>query len=471
MAAKNASFLDRDPPVLRIVTSSFPQAQQGIPYSHTAVAENGTLPYVWSISSGGLPTGLTLDPSTGTVSGTPTTVEVATFSLLVTDAGGHTAGETFVITVNVPTLTITTKRLPYAQVGVPYNVALQTMGGSGGLTWSVIGGGLPNGLNLTGSTGTITGTVTAGATPSHFLVQVTDGSGTDSQRLAIEIDPANMTLVRVRQDGSADCTSLTEALSAGNLPNPILQTHVIEIDDDGTYTENVSVLFNSQTGSEWLSIRSAYDRLPTLQAANTASHVIHVQSNNVELRGLHIDGAAAACGVKVDDGLSGAYIVNCILTNNQTAIQAVLSTGIYIINNTCYGQEGIFASGGASAIIANNVVYATGPWAIQSGSCTADYNLYHAPAGDIGFDTVNVYANLAAWQASGVGGDANSLEGDPLFVNSQGGDFHLLAGSPGRDNGSSDILNPFWLIPVTDAEGYARATGTGFDMGAFETQP
>jgi hypothetical protein len=39
----------------------------------TLVVAGGTSPYTWSISAGALPTGVTLDPTTGTISGTPTT--------------------------------------------------------------------------------------------------------------------------------------------------------------------------------------------------------------------------------------------------------------------------------------------------------------------------------------------------------------------------------------------------------------
>ncbi|MGI5182992.1 putative Ig domain-containing protein [Dactylosporangium sp. CA-152071] len=43
----------------------------------------------------GLPTGLTLNPSTGVVSGTPTTFQTANVTVTVTDAAGRTARATF----------------------------------------------------------------------------------------------------------------------------------------------------------------------------------------------------------------------------------------------------------------------------------------------------------------------------------------------------------------------------------------
>ncbi len=57
---------------LVITTVSLPAGTQSVPYSVTMGAAGGTPPYTWSIHFGSLPTGLTLNPSTGVISGTPT---------------------------------------------------------------------------------------------------------------------------------------------------------------------------------------------------------------------------------------------------------------------------------------------------------------------------------------------------------------------------------------------------------------
>jgi hypothetical protein len=59
-----------------------------------------------------------------------------------------------------PTLTITTASLTNGNVNAAYSAALQSTGGIAPITWSVIAGSLPTGLNLNGSTGTIMGTPT-----------------------------------------------------------------------------------------------------------------------------------------------------------------------------------------------------------------------------------------------------------------------------------------------------------------------
>jgi large repetitive protein len=60
-------------PALNIAnTSPLPTGAEGDAYSQTLVAFGGVLPYTWSIDSGALPPGLSLNASSGMVSGTPT---------------------------------------------------------------------------------------------------------------------------------------------------------------------------------------------------------------------------------------------------------------------------------------------------------------------------------------------------------------------------------------------------------------
>lgn len=56
---------------LSILTQGLDDGYAGIPYSNTLSVTGGTPPYKWSITSGSLPSGLTLNSSTGVISGTP----------------------------------------------------------------------------------------------------------------------------------------------------------------------------------------------------------------------------------------------------------------------------------------------------------------------------------------------------------------------------------------------------------------
>lgn len=71
-------------PVL-ILTTSLPAATVGVPYTAQLLAQGGTPPIVWSVISGALPNGLSLNGSTGMISGTPTAVGTSTFTVQALD--------------------------------------------------------------------------------------------------------------------------------------------------------------------------------------------------------------------------------------------------------------------------------------------------------------------------------------------------------------------------------------------------
>ena len=82
-ATASASVLTVE--LLQITTTSLPDPQVQTSYSATLTASGGMLPYVWSISSGNLPLGLSLDGSSGVISGVPTSTGSYAFTVEVSD--------------------------------------------------------------------------------------------------------------------------------------------------------------------------------------------------------------------------------------------------------------------------------------------------------------------------------------------------------------------------------------------------
>lgn len=83
---------DTPPPSLSCSCNNPPEGNVDIFYTHTFTATDGTPPYTWSLGSGSLlPLGLVLDPTTGTISGTPLQVGSFSFVIEVTDSLGLTA--------------------------------------------------------------------------------------------------------------------------------------------------------------------------------------------------------------------------------------------------------------------------------------------------------------------------------------------------------------------------------------------
>lgn len=81
-----------------IVSNSLPPAQAGVTYSATLQASGGTGPYTWSVASGSLPSGLTLN-SKGVITGATSQVGSFAFTPKVTDSSSQTAAATLSLSV------------------------------------------------------------------------------------------------------------------------------------------------------------------------------------------------------------------------------------------------------------------------------------------------------------------------------------------------------------------------------------
>jgi hypothetical protein len=157
-----------------------PDAETGSPYDFTFSTAG-----LSDVTATGLPSWATLDPVTGTVSGTPTAPGIFPVRVTATNAFG-TASVDVTITVYDP-LGIATTSLPGATLGSPYSVTLAGGGGAAPLVWSATG--LPNGLAISEG-GQLSGTPTVVGTAT-VDVTVTDARGrTASRELTLAVAPA-----------------------------------------------------------------------------------------------------------------------------------------------------------------------------------------------------------------------------------------------------------------------------------------
>ncbi len=155
-----------------------PDATRGAPYQQTLTAEGGTGARTFAVTSGSLPSGLTLS-SGGVLSGTSSSSGTSSFTVTATDAEGCTGARAYELTVSCG-LSFTPASLADATTGTPYGATFVASGGSGVVSFAVTGGALPAGLMLS-SGGNLSGTPSA--TGDHEVqITATDGGGCTASR-------------------------------------------------------------------------------------------------------------------------------------------------------------------------------------------------------------------------------------------------------------------------------------------------
>ncbi len=205
---------------LSISTTSLPSGTVNTAYGAQLAATGGSTPYAWSIVGGSLPANISLNASTGVLSGTPTAAATATFTVQVRDNQSNTAQRQLSITINpaTSTLQITTAALGAATRGSAYNQQLAATGGTGSYNWIVTSspGPLPSGLSLS-SSGMISGTPTVNGGFS-FTVQVTDSAQAAAQKLlslTVNVPPLSITTAAIPNATSGSLFTFQLAATGG----------------------------------------------------------------------------------------------------------------------------------------------------------------------------------------------------------------------------------------------------------------
>jgi hypothetical protein len=200
------------PPALSCVAAS--TGQVGVAYSSSLVATGGVGPYTYAITTGSLPTGLTLNATTGAITGTPTAAGSFPFVAQVIDARGTVAGTT------TTTCGITIAPPP-----------------AGTLTGTVFNDSNGNGVQDSGETG-FSGDAVTVTGPNSFSQQVT--TSTTGTFTLPNLPPGIYTVTPTPQPNNTVITSETVIISSGQTTTAPAIGYVPQSLISGTVTNSSS---------------------------------------------------------------------------------------------------------------------------------------------------------------------------------------------------------------------------------------
>jgi hypothetical protein len=188
-------------PLTLLNTSPLPNATVGTPYSFTFVPSGGTS---YSFSALNLPAGLSIDPATGQIFGTPTAAGTAFVTVGLTDLATLDSNSIF-YSMTIDPFAISPGVLPQATVNSAYPPQTLTASGCGSpCTWSALSSP-PAGMSLS-SGGVLSGTPTITNSGFSINVRASGPNGTVQRLVSIRIVSGTPSALSMSQPSFGDVT-------------------------------------------------------------------------------------------------------------------------------------------------------------------------------------------------------------------------------------------------------------------------
>jgi hypothetical protein len=219
-------------------TGSLPNGAEGTAYGPVQLsAAGGQPPYTWSLVSGTLPSGVTLDTTSGIIAGIPTSQGPFTVVLRVTDSfiqHGDSGSLTF--TINPPLPVINSPLTASGTVGTPFSYQITATNNP----TSFNAAGLPAGLSVVTNTGIISGTPASAGT-TNITLSAANSGGTGSATLVLTVNPAfTPPVITVQPSNLTVSVGSAATFTAGASGNPLPTVQWQKSADNGTTWSDIT---------------------------------------------------------------------------------------------------------------------------------------------------------------------------------------------------------------------------------------
>ncbi|MBI1760867.1 MAG: putative Ig domain-containing protein [Acidobacteria bacterium] len=213
-------------PTVTITPTALAAGTAGAAYSQPlSVSPAGS--YTFSLAQGNLPSGLTLNASTGVISGLPLVTGTYSFGIKAQLANGCNATQSYTLIINCPTVVLSPGSLPNGTTGTAYSQQLSAAPAGGNYTFAVSTGTLPAGLSLNAATGLISGTPSANGSSTFTVTATGFGGCAGSQSYTIMI-------------GSGGCPTISLPASLPNGKVGTLYNNYVTASPAGAYSYAVT---------------------------------------------------------------------------------------------------------------------------------------------------------------------------------------------------------------------------------------
>ncbi|MEO6920605.1 MAG: putative Ig domain-containing protein [Collimonas sp.] len=511
---QNSYTLAVTAPTIVLAPSTVPSGAVGVSYTATISASGGALPYIYSIASGALPAGVTLNTSSGALSGTPTAAGTFNFTVKAQDANSFNNAQAYSLVIAAATVTLNPATLPGATAEAAYSATLTAAGGTTPYVYTLTAGSLPSGISLNAATGVLAGTtVVSGSFP--ITVRATDsstGAGapfTASRSYTLAVAAPAISLAPSSVAGgtvavgytagisaSGGTTSYIYSVSAGALPAGVslnASSGALSGTPTAAGTFNVTIkaidangfngtqAYSLVIGAATLTLNPATLPNPTAEAAysatltaggGTAPYSFTVSAGALPA-GLTLNAATGALSGTTN--LSGTFNVTISATDSSTGVGApfvashayALSVGAPTLTLTpgtlagakvsvAYSQQ--FAAGGGIAPYAYAITAGSLPAGLALNAASGMLSGTPTAAGSFAFTVRATDAqNFTVQQAETL----SVAQAQPLAVNDSAG---TQANQPVTVNVTANDSGPITSIAISTPPAHGSATVSGLNV-------